>query len=103
MRYLRENTSIPVPEVYLHDDDLDGIVGGPWMVMEFVSPDFNPPITSVKVSFFLEGKDPSSIVRRRHTTNEYGTKAISNFFRSRNLVPTALAEVRRDRQPQFWI
>jgi hypothetical protein len=39
MRYIRENTSIPVPEVYLHGDDLDGVVGGAWMVMEFVSPD----------------------------------------------------------------
>lgn len=37
MVYLRENTSIPIPKIYMHDNDADGVVGGPWMVMDYVS------------------------------------------------------------------
>lgn len=37
MRYIEERTKIPVPHVYIHDNDTDGTVGGPWMVMDYVS------------------------------------------------------------------
>ncbi|KAJ7076102.1 kinase-like domain-containing protein [Mycena belliarum] len=36
MKYIKENTTIPVPEVYLHDDDVSGEVGGSWMVAEYI-------------------------------------------------------------------
>ncbi|KAJ7076092.1 kinase-like domain-containing protein, partial [Mycena belliarum] len=36
MKYIKENTTIPVPEVYLHDDDVSGEVGGSWMVTEYI-------------------------------------------------------------------
>lgn len=37
MSYIQTHTAIPVPTVYIHDDDLDGTVGGAWMVMDYVS------------------------------------------------------------------
>ncbi|KAF8512286.1 kinase-like domain-containing protein [Gautieria morchelliformis] len=36
MRYVKTRTSIPVPEVYYHDKDKTGEVGGEWMIMEDV-------------------------------------------------------------------
>ncbi|KAJ7039858.1 hypothetical protein C8F04DRAFT_1085113, partial [Mycena alexandri] len=36
MIYVKDNTQVPVPRVYLHDDDASGEVGGPWIVMEYV-------------------------------------------------------------------
>ncbi|KAJ7174069.1 hypothetical protein C8R43DRAFT_977017 [Mycena crocata] len=36
MRYVGLNTTIPVPEIYFYDEDLNGNVGGPWMLMEYV-------------------------------------------------------------------
>ncbi|KAJ7769081.1 hypothetical protein DFH07DRAFT_806828 [Mycena maculata] len=36
MRYLKANTSIPIPNIYFYDEDSDGEVGGPWMLMEYV-------------------------------------------------------------------
>ncbi|EPQ52147.1 hypothetical protein GLOTRDRAFT_140571 [Gloeophyllum trabeum ATCC 11539] len=37
IKYVREHTNIPVPEVLLHDSDEDGSVGAEWMVMEYVN------------------------------------------------------------------
>ncbi|KAF8520525.1 kinase-like domain-containing protein [Gautieria morchelliformis] len=36
MRYVKTRTSIPVPEVYYHDKDKNGEVGGEWMILEDV-------------------------------------------------------------------
>ncbi|KAJ6614811.1 hypothetical protein B0H10DRAFT_2191330 [Mycena sp. CBHHK59/15] len=36
MRYVKAKTSIPVPTIYFYDDDIDGKVGGPWMLMEYI-------------------------------------------------------------------
>jgi len=36
MRYIREYTTIPVPEIYAADEDLDGIVGGAFTLQEFI-------------------------------------------------------------------
>ncbi|KII87695.1 hypothetical protein PLICRDRAFT_42208 [Plicaturopsis crispa FD-325 SS-3] len=36
LRYVGKNTRIPVPFVLMHDTDIDGAVGGEWMLMEFV-------------------------------------------------------------------
>ena len=36
MRYVKTPTSIPVPEVYYHDKDKNGEVGGQWMILEDV-------------------------------------------------------------------
>jgi hypothetical protein len=36
MRYVKSHTSIPVPEVYYHDKDTNGEVGGEWMILEDV-------------------------------------------------------------------
>lgn len=37
MRYIKKNTTIPVPDVFVHDSDEDHQVGGEWMIMECVS------------------------------------------------------------------
>ncbi|KAF8513381.1 kinase-like domain-containing protein [Gautieria morchelliformis] len=34
MRYVKTHSSIPVPEVYYHDKDKNGEVGGEWMLLE---------------------------------------------------------------------
>ncbi|KAF8521175.1 kinase-like domain-containing protein [Gautieria morchelliformis] len=34
MRYVKAHSSIPVPEVYYHDKDKNGEVGGEWMLLE---------------------------------------------------------------------
>ena len=36
MRFLKENSTIPVPWIYGYDDDHDGRVGGKFLVMEYV-------------------------------------------------------------------
>ncbi|KAJ7275102.1 hypothetical protein C8J57DRAFT_1224640 [Mycena rebaudengoi] len=36
MKYVARNTSIRVPQVYIYDDDAYKIVGGAWMVMEYI-------------------------------------------------------------------
>jgi hypothetical protein len=36
MNYVRKTTKVPVPQVILYDGDLDGRVGGEWMVEEYV-------------------------------------------------------------------
>ncbi|EPQ52154.1 kinase-like protein [Gloeophyllum trabeum ATCC 11539] len=37
MKYVREHTRIPVPEVLHYDGDEDGSVGAEWMVLEFIN------------------------------------------------------------------
>ncbi|KAK0220496.1 kinase-like domain-containing protein [Armillaria fumosa] len=36
IRFLKARTKIPVPEILFHDLDVDGKVGGEWMIMEYV-------------------------------------------------------------------
>ncbi|KZT23710.1 kinase-like protein [Neolentinus lepideus HHB14362 ss-1] len=36
LKYVKEHTCIPVPEVIDYDRDEDGAVGGEWMVMEYI-------------------------------------------------------------------
>ncbi|TFK49168.1 hypothetical protein OE88DRAFT_478242 [Heliocybe sulcata] len=36
IKYLREHTKIPVPDVVYYDDDKDGSIGAEWMAMEYV-------------------------------------------------------------------
>ncbi|KAK0186891.1 hypothetical protein F5146DRAFT_936547, partial [Armillaria mellea] len=36
LRYLKKQTSMPVPNVFAYDPDIDGEVGGAWMTMEIV-------------------------------------------------------------------
>ncbi len=37
MQYVKEHTSIPVPDVLFYDPDWDRKVGGEWMLMRYVS------------------------------------------------------------------
>lgn len=43
MRFLRAHTSIPVPDVLAVDEDKDGLVGGPFMLMNCVRDFWNDP------------------------------------------------------------
>ncbi|KZT23724.1 hypothetical protein NEOLEDRAFT_1179937 [Neolentinus lepideus HHB14362 ss-1] len=36
IKYVREHTKIPVPDVLFYDEDKDGSVGAEWMVMEYI-------------------------------------------------------------------
>jgi hypothetical protein len=36
MSYVKTHSSIPVPEVYYHDKDKTGEIGGEWMLLEDV-------------------------------------------------------------------
>ncbi|KAK0471871.1 hypothetical protein IW261DRAFT_1317660, partial [Armillaria novae-zelandiae] len=36
LRYLKKHRSVPVPDVFAYDLDIDGQVGGAWMIMEIV-------------------------------------------------------------------
>ncbi|KAF9020886.1 hypothetical protein BDZ89DRAFT_1071912 [Hymenopellis radicata] len=38
-RFVKTRTAIPVPDIYGHDMDEDGVVGGAWIVMEYVDGD----------------------------------------------------------------
>ncbi|SJL12328.1 uncharacterized protein ARMOST_15751 [Armillaria ostoyae] len=39
LRFLKSKTKIPVPEILHHDVDADGMVGGEWMIMEYIDGD----------------------------------------------------------------
>lgn len=83
----------------MYDEDVDGTVGGPWMIMDYVSSHEFVTLWSGLIMHFLIGSRTQSI--QRMVLNDDGPKEKGIFLCGRYLGPTPFPAVYFDRQLAF--